>query len=465
VKDRSRRRTGSGVVAADDDRGPPPPRWTRAVARAAAVTVVVAAAAGGAVVGAAGMAAVQDARSAPPSDRPVDEAPDAPGAGATDAGASGPRTAPAGDDHPGRARDDRPGGPATESTAAAAPEPAVLLAWTPDGLDPGLVAAAEGGPGVTSVSVARAGVVDLVGTRDASGTPIDTLDDGWAIPLDAVAVDPARHAEFAPGADRAALAALGPGEALLGATSAALRSLGPGGVVDLRTGGSVVVAAVVSDTAIGGAELAVDLATGERLGLTTDRYLLVGHDGDRAEVETRLRDGSTPGTQVRFRGPGETPYLRHADAVLPQVRIKERFGEFAYRRLAGDGFVQDPAWQAANLVTVDLPLIGEARCHRGVVDALTGALEEVAARSLAGLIDPGGFAGCWNPRTTRAGTTISRHAWGVAVDLNFGQNPTGLSSVQDPRLLEIFARWGFTDGSRWLIPDAGHFEYVTQPRS
>ena len=98
------------------------------------------------------------------------------------------------------------------------------------------------------------------------------------------------------------------------------------------------------------------------------------------------------------------------------------------------------------------------------VDALTGALDEVAGRSLAGLIDPDGFAGCWNPRTTRAGTTISRHAWGVAVDLNFGQNPTGLTSVQDPRLLEIFARWGFADGSRWLIPDAGHFEYVAPPQ-
>jgi hypothetical protein len=53
----------------------------------------------------------------------------------------------------------------------------------------------------------------------------------------------------------------------------------------------------------------------------------------------------------------------------------------------------------------------------------------------------------------------------VAIDLNAGQNPTGLASVQDPRLLEVFARWGFTDGSGWLVTDAGHFEYVAPPTS
>ena len=51
----------------------------------------------------------------------------------------------------------------------------------------------------------------------------------------------------------------------------------------------------------------------------------------------------------------------------------------------------------------------------------------------------------------------------MAVDLNAGANPTGLASVQDPRLVAVFARWGFTEGSGWLVPDAGHFEYVSPP--
>jgi hypothetical protein len=311
----------------------------------------------------------------------------------------------------------------------------------------------------------RGGVVDLVGSRDASGAPVDTPTSGWAIPLDAIAVDPAAHARFASLADRPTVAALGPGEALLGATSAGIRRLGPGAVVELAGGGSVTVAGVVSDVAIGGAELAVDLGTGERLGVTVDRYVLAGYDGDRGALEDRLRAAVPGEAPVRFRGPGETPFLRHADAVLPQVLIKARFGEFAYRRGAGDGFDQDPAWQAQNLVDAELPIIGRARCHRAVVDALAGALAEVAAANLSGLIDPGGFAGCWNARNTRNGASVSRHAWGVAVDLNFGSNNTGLASVQDPRLVAIFRRWGFTDGSRWLVPDAGHFEYVSPPAS
>lgn len=413
--------------------------------RVAAMIAVVAAGIAGVAAGAATTAAVQDARSAPSPDHPA-TVPDA-----------GSRS---GDDTGDGTRDRVPAGAPTDPPV---PQPSVLLAWTPDGLDAGLASAAAADPAVSATSVVRGGVVDLVGSRDAAGTPVDTLDDGWAIPLDAVAVDPARHAAFAPVADRATLIDLAPGQAVLGETSAELRRLGPGGRIELATGGSVVVTGVVSDTAIGGAELAVDLATGARLGLATDRYLLARHDGERAALETRLRAGRSTDAPVRFRGSGETPYLRHADAVLPQVRIKERFGEFAYRAAPGDEFRQDPAWESAHLVTVDLPIIGTARCHRDVVDALAGALGELAARNLSSLVDPDGFAGCWNPRTTRSGTTVSRHAWGVAVDLNIGQNPTGLASVQDPRLLDIFARWGFTDGSRWLIPDAGHFEYLTPP--
>jgi hypothetical protein len=353
---------------------------------------------------------------------------------------------------------------ATPTTlAAVVPSPAVLLAWTPNGLDPGLASAATGDPAVTATSVVRSEPVDLVRSRDAHGTAVDDLADGWAIALDAVAVDPAAHAAFASLADQAAVADLGDGDALLGATSARLRRLGPGSVLELAGGQTVAVTGVVGDTAIGGAELAVDLATGARLGIDTERFLLAAYDGDRRGLEARLRAALASGVAVRFRGPGETPFLRHGDAVLPQAHIKDRFGEFAHRRGPGDEVEQDSRWQTENLVTVDLPIVGRTRCHRLVVDALAGALAEVVAANLGGLVDPDGFAGCWNPRTTRGGTSLSRHAWGVAADINAGDNPTGLTSVQDARLIAIFARWGFTEGSTWLVPDAGHFEYVSAP--
>ncbi len=395
--------------------------------RAALAVAVLAGAVAGVVAGAVAMARIQDAgTSAPPSAPPVTAPPDPP-------------------------------------TVPVPIAPAVLLAWTSGGLDPGLAAAAVGDPGVSAASVVAAGTVDLVASHGPDGAVVDAPAPGWAIPLEAVAIDPATHTAVVGGPDLVAVAGLGPGQALLGTTSAALRRLGPGGSLTLAGGTTVTVVGVVGDTAIGGAELAVDRATGAALGVSADRYLLLAHGDDRPGLEQRLRAALAPDRAVRFRGAGETPFLRHGDAVLPQVLIKQRFGEFAYRPAPGDAFEQDPAWQTENLVTVELPILGTARCHRLVVGALDGALREVIDANLAALVDPAGFAGCWNPRSSRASTGISRHAWGVAVDLNAGANPTGLASVQDPRLVAVFARWGFTDGSRWLVPDAGHFEYVSPP--
>lgn len=141
---------------------------------------------------------------------------------------------------------------ATPPTRELAPGPAVLLAWTPLGLDPGLAAAAAGNAQVSATSIVRGGNLDLVGSHTAGGTVVDAPAPGWAVPLDAIAVDPAAHAEFASGGDRAALAGLQHGQALLGATSAELRRLGPGDTVELAGGLTLTVGGVVADPAIGG---------------------------------------------------------------------------------------------------------------------------------------------------------------------------------------------------------------------
>ena len=82
------------------------------------------------------------------------------------------------------------------STTDAAPQaaPSVLLAWSRSGasrgLDPGLEPAAAGFPGVGATSLVRAGGLDLVGSRDMEGGRVEALAPGWAIPLDAAAVNP-----------------------------------------------------------------------------------------------------------------------------------------------------------------------------------------------------------------------------------------------------------------------------------
>jgi hypothetical protein len=355
--------------------------------------------------------------------------------------------------------------PTTPRPAQVAPAPSnrVLLVWASRRLPARFAARLRAVPGITSVTTVQGDLVGLVRSTTAERRPVDSPRKGMVIPIDAIAFDPATYPSFLPVSSRAAFRHLGRREALLGATSARLRRLGPGG--RLLIGGSrwLTVAGVVDDSLVGGAELALTSAGGSAAGIRTDRYLLVTYQTDRAKVETAIRERLPAGLGPRFRGPGETPFFRNGDAVLPQALVKERFGEFAYRPSPRRAFTEDPAWVAANIVTATLPILGRVRCHRALMRALGGALNELQQRNLDGLVDPAGFGGCWNPRLIRVGAGVSRHAWGAAVDLNTRGNPTGLESAQDPRLVEVMRRWGFTWGGHWLIPDPSHFEYLRAP--
>jgi D-alanyl-D-alanine carboxypeptidase-like protein len=357
--------------------------------------------------------------------------------------------------------------PALPTRPVTAPADRVLLVWTPGRLPAGLAARVRRVPAVRAVTVVRGGLLGLARSVDADGRPVDRPPAGTTIPLEAIGLDPATYPGLLPASARATFRRLRPGEVLLGTTSARLRRLAPGGrlrldrdPLDGRPGRWVTVAGVVDDTLVGAAEVAVTLAGARSVGISSDRYLLLAYRGDQAAVARAVRRVLPAGLPVRLRGPGETPFYRAGDAVLPQAMVKERFGEFAWRPGTGDAFVQDPAWQAANLATSGMPILGRVRCNRVLLPALAGAMRELQQRNLARLVDPKAFAGCWNPRLTRSGSGVSRHAWGAAVDLNVAGNPTGLASAQDRRLVEVMERWGFTWGGRWLIPDPAHFEWL-----
>ncbi len=350
--------------------------------------------------------------------------------------------------------------PAAPPTTIAPPvEDRVLLAWTAGGLPTGFADAVQGLPGVRDLTVIRGDLRSLVETEDGERRVVDRVPPGWALPLDVVAVDPGPFGRFVPPAVRRVLRALGPDEVVLSETSATLRRLSVGGRLQLAVGPPLRVVGVVPDLSVGGAEAVVTPATGATIGVTTERYVLLHHRGDRAPLDGAIR--SVTGEVVRTRAAGETPFLRHADAVLPQALIKARFGEFAYRSAGSGPVTLDPDWVAENILTVDLPVLGRTTCHRALLPALRGALAELVAANLAHLV--ASFEGCFNPRTIAGSSQLSRHAWGAAVDLNFSVNPTGASTVQDQRLVAVFERWGFGSGDLWLIPDSGHFEYIAPP--
>ena len=386
-----------------------------------------------------------------------------PGAGAPQAGgpqAGGPQAGGPGAGAP-QAGGPQAGDPSGRPSLLS--EQQVLLAWTAGGLPPGFAEAVAALPLLDRLTVVRGDPVGMVASWDADGRAVDRTAAGFRIPLDTIAVDTATYPALLPQADRSAFVRLGPGDALLGETSARIRRLGAGATVELAGGVRLVVAGVVPDSLVGAAELVLPLAGADRAGVTTARYLLLSSAAARDDLEAALREVVPTGTALRVRGPGETPWLRHGDAVLPQAGVKERFGEWSYRPGPGRDVEQDPAWTAAHIVHQDVPILGEVACHRALIPALRGAMGELEQDGLAWLVDPAQYAGCWVPRLIAAGSAPSRHAWGLAVDLNTAPNPQGVASAQDPRLVETMERWGFTWGGPWLVPDAQHFEFVHPP--
>ena len=138
-----------------------------------------------------------------------------------------------------------------------------------------------------------------------------------------------------------------------------------------------------------------------------------------------MRDQLPATVAVRFRAPGEAPLLRHGDAVLAQAVVKEQFGEFAYRHVGGRDLDLDPAWERDHIVEVDLPLLGRLRCHRAIVGELRAALLELERANLGYVVTPEGVAGCFVPRLISPDGGLSRHAWGIAIDLNWPKNLQG----------------------------------------
>lgn len=340
-----------------------------------------------------------------------------------------------------------------------------ILAWVPGRMPAGFSAAVGRLDGVEHVTVVRSGTTWLSSSRAADGRLVDDATHGLAIPLETAAVQVPSYRAFLPAADRPLLPDLAAGQALLGATSAKIRHLGPGAT--LRLGKRTLkVAGVLPDDLMGANELLVSDATGRGLGITTPRYALIDPAADapgRHVVAGLQRVISSP---MRVRLPGETPYLRQGDAVLPPVILKQLFGEFAARPVAGGNLRVDRAWVNRFIVTRPAPILGRVTCNKMIMPQLVGALTQIQREGLAHLVNPADYGGCYSPRFVNheASVGISHHSWGVAIDVNVSQNPFGHTPSQDPRIVRAFQDWGFTWGGTWLVPDGMHFEYLNPPQ-
>jgi hypothetical protein len=293
------------------------------------------------------------------------------------------------------------------------------------------------------VTEVRGNELRLTAEHDAHGKSTLALPSGAAIPIDALAIDPSGYARDVPGPTASLVRTLPRDGALLGATSARVRGVGVGG--SLTFGATTVrITGVVADSLVGAAEVIV--RDDSPLNVATPRFLLVAYRGDRSDLEGAI--GNAFHRPVRFRAPGETPYLRHGDAVLPQALVKARFGEFWFRVDARGEVTIDPRWVARNIVTVDAPGFGRFRVHRLVAASLLGALARIAPVGTAR--GTTWRASAFAPQIISPSLGLSRHTWGIGLSL----------PDQRQHSIAVMAAAGFRWGGLWLNPSPGYYEWV-----
>lgn len=140
----------------------------------------------------------------------------------------------------------------------------------------------------------------------------------------------------------------------------------------------------------------------------------------------------------------------------------------------GDPRIETARWEMRNMKMYDVPaevealnraIPGRIYCNRDFEPVLHTFLLDLARTSLIHEIKT--WDGCFNIRTKRGNSSLSTHAFGVAIDLNAAHNPWKHTRAQaKAKGLEPFsdqfitiARKYFDCGADWTkVPDPMHMQ-------
>ena len=304
-----------------------------------------------------------------------------------------------------------------------------------------------------------------------AGKDVFRLGEGWRIPM-ATMVASSMYVR-ATGGD-AMEEVVASGQVLMGETAAKVRGAQVGDVLILRDRKfwmhPFTVGAIVADEFVNSGDLFMSISAAASLGEMPVSRIAVTDIVSPASVLLGLKKkGITIGTDYRLR----TSWDRNnPDGTLGTATVKKLLGEFSYRPTVGSSILVAGSWTSRNIAWkmryTDIKLGNN--CHRIVVDAIQGALTEIKRSGLSRFVNTQNsnrYGGCFVGRYNRLAGNFgapSRHAWGMAIDINTDTNPQGGVPQMNCAVVRIFRKWGFAWGGNFWPADGMHFEYVGERR-
>ncbi|MGH2821259.1 MAG: M15 family metallopeptidase [Actinomycetota bacterium] len=285
--------------------------------------------------------------------------------------------------------------------------------------------------------------------------------------LRVAAVDPLAYRPLAPPGTREAdfvwTALLG-GEAVVSFEAAERLGIEDAGRIEVGSGLPVGVGAIADNGAPNLAGVLVDARVAPYLDLPPAQGVVIGaEDGTVVGELGRRLAAAAPEARLDRLFAGDVSSSEGSSVGEPQpasVAQGGLVGTMRYKVLP-DGFIKpNRAWLERNIAVAEVPVLGSVTCHRVMVPQLSAALAEIESEGLSAHVDPGDYGGCYVPRFVDRDpdNPLSMHAFGLAVDINVSSNPVGTAGNMEPRVIEIFEKWGFEWGGRWSHPDPMHFE-------
>lgn len=304
-----------------------------------------------------------------------------------------------------------------------------------------------------------------------NGRYLTRLGSRWRIPM-ATMVAPAEYLRAVGGTDM--VAAAGEGKVLMGETSAEMRGAEVGDTIVLRDlrfrMRTFTIGAIVPNAFVDWGDIFITSEAAQVLGAMSINRVTATNITSYSTVMAKLKSrGVVIGSTYRLR----TSWDReNPDGTLGTSTLKELLGEFAFRPAGGSAIQIEEKWKVDNIswrhTFSDIPL--RNNCHKVVVEAIQGALSEIAAKGLRKHVDVANanrYGGCYVGRYNRMAGTFgapSRHAYGAALDINTTQNYQWSVPKMNCDVVRIFRKWGFAWGGNFWPSDGMHFEYVGERR-